>query len=57
MCQATLGSYKPDFLEEDNGIQGSVIVAIVFGLIFLNIIIVYCYRRYSRREMQKEMHM
>ena len=28
----------------------------MFILIFLNMIIVYCYRRYSRREMQKEMN-
>lgn len=32
-----------------------MIVAIVFALIFVNMIIVYCYRRYSRREMQNEM--
>lgn len=57
MCLATLGSYQPDFLPESGeGIKGSVIVAIVFILIFLNMVIVYCYRRYARREMQSEMN-
>jgi hypothetical protein len=57
LCAATLGANTPDFLPGDqvDGIKGGVIVAIVFGLIFLNMIIVYCYRRYSRREMQSEM--
>ena len=32
------------------------IIAIVVGLLLLNVVIVYCYRRYARREMQKEMH-
>lgn len=54
-CTAILNSASPDFLTEDRGIRGGVIVAIVFGLIFINIIVVYCYRRYSRREMQQEM--
>jgi len=56
-CLAVLGSGTPDFVptEAIEGIKGGVIVAIVFGLIFLNMIIVYCYRRYSRREMQSEM--
>jgi len=56
MCLSTLGAYKPDFLTQaKNGIKGSVIVAIVLAMIFLNIIVIYCYRRYSRREMQNEM--
>ena len=56
-CAAILGAGTPDFvpIEAVDGIKGGVIVAIVFGLIFLNMIIVYCYRRYSRREMQSEM--
>ena len=49
------GATKPDFLPQDEGISSGVIVAIVFLLILLNIIIVYCYRRYSKREMQNEM--
>lgn len=57
MCQATLGAYQPDFLIEDDGIKAGVIVAIVVVLILLNIVIVYCYRRYSKREMQGEMQM
>jgi hypothetical protein len=51
MCSATLGAYQPDFLPVDDGIKGGVIVAIVVILILLNVIIVYCYRRYSKREM------
>jgi hypothetical protein len=54
ICAATLASNTPDFLDE-GGIKGSVIVLIVFGLILLNVIIVYCYRRHSKREMQQNM--
>jgi hypothetical protein len=57
MCSATLGSYQPDFLKPEEGIKGGVIVAIVIVLIILNILIVYCYRRFSKREMQSEMNM
>ena len=57
MCEATLGSYTPDFLPQDEGIRASVIVAIVIALVLINVIIVYCYRRYSKREMQGEMQM
>lgn len=56
-CSGTLSSYQPDFLPQEEGIKGSVIVAIVVILVLLNIIIVYCYRRYSKREMQNEMQM
>jgi hypothetical protein len=51
MCSATLQSYQPDFLPEEDGIKSGVIVAIVVILVLLNIIIVYCYRRYAKREM------
>ena len=57
MCEATLGSYTPDFLPQDEGIKSSVIVAIVVALVFINVIIIYCYRRHSKREMQNEMQM
>ena len=56
MCQGTLGSYSPDFLPEE-GIKGSLIVMIIIVLALLNVVIVYCYRRYSKREMQNEMQM
>ena len=55
MCTATLGSYSPDFLPPSNGIKGGVIVAIVICLIALNILVVYCYRRYTKREIQHDM--
>jgi hypothetical protein len=51
ICSGTLNAYTPDFLPEDEGIKSGVIVAIVITLVLLNIIIVYCYRRYSKREM------
>jgi len=55
MCSATLGAYTPDFLPTDEGIRSGVIVAIVVALVLVNVIIVYCYRRYSKREMNTEM--
>jgi cbb3-type cytochrome oxidase subunit 3 len=55
MCAATLGSNTPDFLERGEGIKGSVIVVIVLALILINFVIVYCYRRHSKREMQQNM--
>jgi hypothetical protein len=45
MCQAYLGNYQPDFLDEGSGINAGAIVALVIGLILINILIVYCYRR------------
>ena len=56
MCSGTLGSYTPDFLPEE-GIRAGVIVSIVVILILVNLVIVYCYRRYSKREMNTEMQM
>ena len=57
MCKAILNSVKPDYLiESKNGIRGSVIFVMVVGLILINIVVVYCYRRYTRREMQSEMN-
>ena len=58
----TLGLYTPEGIpmELKNpslGVSGSLIVLIVFLVIILNVLIVYCYRRYTRREMQSEMQM
>lgn len=39
------------------GIQGMTIVYIIVGLILLNIILIYCYRRFSQREMKEDMRM
>jgi hypothetical protein len=52
ICSATLGSNTPDFLDRGDGIKANVIVLIVLMLILINFIIVYCYRRHSKREMQ-----
>jgi hypothetical protein len=38
------------------GVTGTAIVLLVFFVIILNVIIVYCYRRYSRKEMQSEIN-
>lgn len=52
MCLATLSAATPDFINLDNeGIKGTVIVVLVLVLILINVLIVYCYRRYSKREM------
>ena len=56
MCQATLASNTPDFLDQGDGIKGGMIVAIVFMLILVNMLIVYCYRRQTKREMQHNMN-
>jgi len=55
MCLATLDSYTPDFLDEGS-IGAGAIVLIVLALILINFIIVYCYRRHSKREMHQNMH-
>jgi len=57
MCAASLGNYQPDFLEEGSSINAGGIVAIVIGLVIINLLIVYCYRRQQKREMQGEMQM
>lgn len=39
------------------GINGTTIVYIVLGLILLNVVLIYCYRRISQREMKEDMRM
>ena len=62
MCEETLGIYTPDVLEEikktvpsSGKISGSGIVLLAIGVILLNVVIVYCYRRQSKREVQTAM--
>ena len=56
MCLSTLSASTPDFIGiENDGIKGSVVVVLVLVLILVNVMIVYCYRRYSKREMQQDM--
>ena len=57
MCANLLGSNQPDFMSIDDGVRPAVIVGIVLVLILLNVVIVYCYRRHAKREMQGEMQM
>lgn len=56
ICAETLGIYTPESLPTSiknppSGVTGATIVALVFFVIILNVVIVYCYRRYARREM------
>ncbi len=37
------------------GIGIWTVVAIVFGVVSINVLLIYCYRRYTRREMREEM--
>lgn len=39
------------------GIQGTTLVYIILGLIVLNILLIFCYRRISQREMKEDMRM
>ena len=57
MCANLLGSNQPDFIPMDDGVRPGIIVGIVVILILLNVVIVYCYRRHAKREMQGEMQM
>lgn len=40
----------------DNVVRGSMIILLIVFVIFLNVIIVYCYRRHTKRHIQQEMH-
>lgn len=57
ICAASLGNYQPDFLEEDSSLSAGAIVLLVIALILVNLLIWYCYRRSTKREMQGEMQM
>ena len=57
MCTAYLNSNTPDNVSDSGNIHAGAIVALIIGLIMINILIVYCYRRQSKREMQGEMQM
>ena len=57
MCKAILQGINPELLQEpEQGIKGGVIFVIVVSLIIVNVVLVYCYRRYTRREIQTEMN-
>lgn len=50
--------YMPDALETlklGGGIKGGAIVIIIIMVIIINVCIVYCYRRSTKREMQGNM--
>jgi len=57
MCTAYLSNNSPDNLDESGNIRAGAIVALIIGLILVNVLIVYCYRRQTKREMQGEMQM
>lgn len=39
------------------GVTGTRMLWIVFGLILFNVVLIYCYRRFTKREMNEEMKM
>lgn len=43
-------------IDEDT-VSGGTVVLIVFLVILINMTVVWCYRRYNKREMNQEMHM
>jgi len=56
ICQATFGTYTPDELPDDFRRQMLVIratrlIPIVIVFVAINVLAIYCYRRYQRREM------
>jgi len=58
-CAQTLNKIRKNSGPYENmpdGIQPMTLVLIVVGLVFLNCTLVYCYRRYTKREMKKEMN-
>jgi hypothetical protein len=46
-----------EVVDDDFDIDTTYIVALVVGLILLNVVIVYCCRRKAKRDMQNEMNM
>jgi len=42
-------------LSASDGVTFTEVIALVFGLVLLNVMVVYCCRRNARREMQNEM--
>jgi hypothetical protein len=58
-CAETLGKIRKNSGPYENmpdGIQPGMLALIVIAIIILNVAIVYCYRRYTKREMKKEMN-
>jgi hypothetical protein len=59
ICDETLGIFTPDTIADlkdslpaGGNITGGFIVVIMIAVILVNIMIVYCYRRKTKREMQ-----
>jgi|JI9StandDraft_2_1071091.scaffolds.fasta_scaffold119806_1 cbb3-type cytochrome oxidase subunit 3 len=58
-CQQTLQKIRKNSGPYENmpdGIQPWALVLIVFVLVIFNCVLVYCYRRHTKREMRKEMN-
>lgn len=51
------GTFNQSTTSIIKGIQGMTVVYIVVGLIVLNIVLIYCYRRISQREAKEDMRM
>lgn len=54
--------HKCDYFSKEShsiirGISGTTLIYIILGLILLNVLLIYCYRRISQREMKENMRM
>jgi len=61
ICRQTLGIYTPAAVQEAlssqaSAIRGGKFALIVILVVLLNVMIVYCYRRYTKRELQSNMN-
>jgi len=43
--------------EKEGGLSGKAIFGIIVAIIIINVVLIYLYRRYSRREMKEEMQL
>ena len=57
VCKRTLEHYKPDPVYDEDSLSVVSVVVIVGFVILLNCMVVYCYRRHTKREMAAEMQM
>lgn len=61
ICRQTLGIFTPEAVEDaintmPAGIRGGTMFLMIVMVILLNMLIVYCYRRHSKRELQDNMN-
>ncbi len=44
-------------IEAKSGISGKTVFAIIVVVVAINAVLIYCYRRYTKREMKEEMQL